>query len=104
MPWSLNSNFPGFDLMAPVGTLLVAQQFALKQIRRHRRAVNLHKGAAGICRHLMDIVRQDLLACAALTEYENRHICGGHHLAMGSDGSHLSLQTTNVVFAVRGIS
>ena len=58
-------------LRAGEGALLEAEQLALEQLRRQRRAVDLDEGPVAAARELEDRARDELLAGAALAAHEH---------------------------------
>ena len=70
------------------GALLVAEEFALKQIGRHGRAIDLEEAALAARRQLVDQHGRDFLAGAALSEDEDRDIGARHQRALRLDLPH----------------
>ena len=53
------------------GALLVAEEFALEQIRRDRPAIDRHERVRGALRELVDVARDQFLARAGLAEQQH---------------------------------
>src|SRR5262245_2761153 len=67
---------------------LVAEQFALEQAVRDRRAINRHERTLAPRAALVQQVRDDLLACAGLAGDENVRVGGGDALYVRSNAAH----------------
>ena len=63
------------------GALLVAEQLALQEVLGDRRAIDLHQGAAGAVRLVVDHLRRQVLTRAALPGQEHGRVGGGGDLA-----------------------
>ncbi len=79
VPPSANSKRPDARRQrAREGALLVAEQFALQQIRRNGAAIDGHEGMAGATRQLVDVARDHFLARAGFAEDQHIGIERGH--------------------------
>src|SRR5439155_8973160 len=68
---------------------LVAEQLALEEFRRQRRAIDFHERAVAPRRALMDRARHQLLADAALAAEQDGDVAVGDLFDDGGDRTHL---------------
>jgi hypothetical protein len=84
--------------------LLVPEEFAFEQIRRHGRTIHLEEAALAASRQLVNQHRRDFLAGTAFTEDKNWNVGARHKSGLRFDLSHALAGSTKDVFSSSGIS
>src|SRR5579859_1599402 len=69
-------------------SFFIAKKFAFEQVLRYRRAIDLHKGSRGAAGPLVNQVRDQVFADAALSSNEHRRRRRRHPLNQGEDLLH----------------